>query len=323
MGPPAADRAPCVPEPPPERVLHPRRRAPVPRPPRRAASWAGSAPRSTTRSTSTTATRGGCSASSSSRTTPRCSAALLDAAAAWLRRARARPHGRPDGLHDERRVRRPDRGLRPRAVRQAAVAPAVLRPPHARRLGMAKAMDLLMWELEISDREKMRPILFDLAADVEPKHGVRLRRMSFWRLRAEMDRFAEVYNSAWARQLGLRAVLEGGPRLLHRRAAARLRQAVVHGRRARRRDRRDGDHGPRHQPGPAEDERADPAVRLVALPAPQEDHRPRAGRLPRRQARVPAHRRRRRRCTSRTSTSPPARRSSGARWAGSSRRTAP
>jgi GNAT superfamily N-acetyltransferase len=58
-------------------------------------------------------------------------------------------------------------------------------------------MDLFMWELEISDRQKMRPILFDLAADLGPKHGITLRKMSFRRLRAEMDRFAEVYNSAW------------------------------------------------------------------------------------------------------------------------------
>jgi hypothetical protein len=73
-------------------------------------------------------------------------------------------------------------------------------PYYARRLeeaGMAKAMDLFMWELEISDREKMRPILLRLADDVGPKHGIALRKMSFWRLRSELDRFAEVYNSAW------------------------------------------------------------------------------------------------------------------------------
>src|SRR6478735_3231648 len=38
-----------------------------------------------------------------------------------------RAHDRPDGLHDERRVRRPDRRLRADAVHQAAVAPPVLR----------------------------------------------------------------------------------------------------------------------------------------------------------------------------------------------------
>ena len=110
-------------------------------------------------------------------------------------------------------------------------------PYYARRLeevGMAKAMDLFMWELEISDREKMRPILFELAADVEPKHGMRLRRMSFWRLRKEMDRFAEVYNSAWADNWGFVPYSKDDLDMLTAGAAARLRQAVVHGRRARR-----------------------------------------------------------------------------------------
>src|SRR5919199_1469390 len=74
-------------------------------------------------------------------------------------------------------------------------------PPYYQRrleeLGLQKAMDLLMWELEISDREKMRPILFELAEQVGPKHGITLRNMSFWRLRSDLDRFADVYNSAW------------------------------------------------------------------------------------------------------------------------------
>ena len=135
---------------------------------------------------------------------------------------------------------------------------------------MAKAMDLFMWELEISDREKMRPILFELAADVEPKHGVRLRQMSFWRLRKEMDRFADVYNSAWARELGLRAVLEGGPRHATRRSCSSSSTSR-------------GSWSPSATSETVavaitmpdinqvlrEDERAAAAVRLVALPAPQ------------------------------------------------------
>jgi GNAT superfamily N-acetyltransferase len=79
-------------------------------------------------------------------------------------------------------------------------------PPYYARLleeaGMAKARDLLTWELEISDREHLRPILFRLAEEVGRRHGIRLRRMSFRHLRAEMDRFAEVYNAAWARNWG-------------------------------------------------------------------------------------------------------------------------
>ena len=66
-------------------------------------------------------------------------------------------------------------------------------------------MDLWMWELDISDREKILPIVFELAEQVEPKHGVHIRKMTRRSLRRDMDRFAEVYNSAWAQQLGLLA----------------------------------------------------------------------------------------------------------------------
>ncbi len=79
-------------------------------------------------------------------------------------------------------------------------------PPYyaarAEEAGLAKAMDLLMWELQISDREKMLPIIFKLADEVEPRHGIKLRKMSRRSLRRDMDRFAEVYNSAWSENWG-------------------------------------------------------------------------------------------------------------------------
>ena len=62
---------------------------------------------------------------------------LLEAAEQWLLVARARPHDRPDGLHDERRERRDDRGLRARPDDQAALAPALL--PAAGRGGAGSA----------------------------------------------------------------------------------------------------------------------------------------------------------------------------------------
>jgi GNAT superfamily N-acetyltransferase len=127
---------------------------------------------------------------------PEVLAALLDAAAAWnAARGRDRMVGPMDfTMNDESGV------LIEGFEREPMVKQPWHPPYYARRLeeaGMAKAMDLFMWELEISDREKLRPILFTLAAEVEPKHGITLRKMSFWRLRSEMDRFAEVYNSAW------------------------------------------------------------------------------------------------------------------------------
>ncbi len=77
-------------------------------------------------------------------------------------------------------------------------------PPSYQRLcedpaggGLVKAMDLLMWELEIADRSGVLPILFELADKAESEHGVVLRKWSRRRMRAEMDRFAEIYNSAW------------------------------------------------------------------------------------------------------------------------------
>ena len=156
-------------------------------------------------------------------------------------------------------------------------------PYYARRLeeaGMAKAMDLFMWELEISDREKMRPILFDLAADLEPKHGVRIRKMSFWRLRQEMDRFADVYNSAWRENWGFVPYSKEdldfyADELWLVFDKPWFMVADARARRSRWRSRA------RHQPGPAEDERARAAVRLVALPAAQADRRPRPRRVPR------------------------------------------
>jgi GNAT superfamily N-acetyltransferase len=64
--------------------------------------------------------------------------------------------------------------------------------------GLAKAMDLFMWELVISDRERILPVIFKLAEEVEPRHGIGLRKMTRRSLRRDLDRFAEVYNAAWS-----------------------------------------------------------------------------------------------------------------------------
>ena len=128
-------------------------------------------------------------------------AALLDAAAGWLRaRGRDLMVGPMDfTMNDECGV------LIEGFEREPLVKQPWQPPYYARRLeeaGMAKAMDLLMWELEISDREKMLPILLELAEQLQPRHGIRLRKMSFWRLRSDMERFADVYNSAWRENWG-------------------------------------------------------------------------------------------------------------------------
>ena len=79
-------------------------------------------------------------------------------------------------------------------------------PPYYRRLceaaGLEKAMDLYSWALDISDREDMLPVLFELDRKAREEHGVTIRKMSRRHLRKEMDRFAEIYNAAWAENWG-------------------------------------------------------------------------------------------------------------------------
>jgi GNAT superfamily N-acetyltransferase len=127
--------------------------------------------------------------------------ALLDAAFGWLR-ARGCDHalGPMDfGMNDECGV------LVDGFDREAMIKQPWHPPYYAARCeeaGLEKAMDLWMWELDISDRAQMMPILFELAEQVEPKHGVSIRKMTRRSLRRDMDRFADVYNSAWSHNWG-------------------------------------------------------------------------------------------------------------------------
>ncbi len=62
--------------------------------------------------------------------------------------------------------------------------------------GLAKAMDLNMWEIHISDREKVHPAIF-AAADSIGASGITVRNMRKKDLQAEVARFIDVYHSAW------------------------------------------------------------------------------------------------------------------------------
>jgi GNAT superfamily N-acetyltransferase len=68
--------------------------------------------------------------------------------------------------------------------------------------GLTKAMDLYGWDLSISDRERMNPILPRVAERARTKHGITIRKMSRLHLRREMDEFAKVYNAAWSHNWG-------------------------------------------------------------------------------------------------------------------------
>jgi GNAT superfamily N-acetyltransferase len=125
---------------------------------------------------------------------------LLDAAAGWLReRGRDRMVGPMDfTMNDESGVLI-DGFEREPMVRQA------WHPPYYQRVceeaGLEKVVDAYMWSLHISGRESVMPIIWELAEQLEPKHGIRIRKMSR-RLRRELDAFAEIYNEAWSRQFG-------------------------------------------------------------------------------------------------------------------------
>jgi GNAT superfamily N-acetyltransferase len=124
-------------------------------------------------------------------------AALLDAAGRWLReRGCERMVGPADfSMNDESGVLIEGFELRP-MIRQP------WHPPYYQRLledaGMRKAMDLLMWNLEVTDRARVLPAILELADRLEADHGIRVRPMRRRQLRKDLDAFAEVYNSAWS-----------------------------------------------------------------------------------------------------------------------------
>ena len=247
--------------------------------------------------------------------------ALLESAEGWLR-----AHGRDHMIGPMDFTINDESGVMIEGFEREPMIKQPWHPPYYQRrceeAGLAKAMDLLMWELDISDRDHMLPIIFELAEQIEERHGVVLRKMSRRTLRRDMDRFAEVYNEAWSENWGFspysKEDLDHYAQEMqlvfdpHWFMVAETKEGETVG---------GGDHRPRHQPGAQEDERAAAAARLAALPAPQQDHRPRARRLPRRQAVLPAHRRRGGALRRALQHGRPSRRRRGARWAGSSRPT--
>jgi GNAT superfamily N-acetyltransferase len=127
--------------------------------------------------------------------------ALLDTADAWLReRGRDRMVGPMDFTTND------ECGL---LVEGHDLVPIILTPwqfPYYQRLfdeaGLTKAMDTLMWNLHVSGRERVHQAIWDIAHDVEAKHGIVCRQFRKKDLEAEVGRFLEVYNAAWERNWG-------------------------------------------------------------------------------------------------------------------------
>jgi len=127
--------------------------------------------------------------------------ALLEAAAGWLRsRGCERMVGPMDfQLNDES-------GVLIEGFEREPMIKQPWHPPYYQQrceaAGMTKAMDLLMWELYIADREKVLPILPEIAEQSRTKHGIRIRKMTRRHLRRDLDEFAKVYNAAWSNNWG-------------------------------------------------------------------------------------------------------------------------
>jgi hypothetical protein len=69
-------------------------------------------------------------------------------------------------------------------------------------IGMDKAMDLYMWSLDVTRRDKVHPAIWEMADKLESEHGIVCRNFRKRNLQAEVTRFLEVYNSAWERNWG-------------------------------------------------------------------------------------------------------------------------
>jgi GNAT superfamily N-acetyltransferase len=139
---------------------------------------------------------------------PEAATALVDAADAWVReRGCDRLVGPMDfTMNDEVGILIEGFDLRP-MLKQP------WHPPYYQRLmehsaRLEKAQDLLMWNLEVSDRSSVLPVIEQLAGEVGPKHGITIRHMRKKDMEAEVRRFVEVYNAAWSENWGFVPISE-------------------------------------------------------------------------------------------------------------------
>jgi GNAT superfamily N-acetyltransferase len=128
---------------------------------------------------------------------PEAACALLDDAAAWLReRGRDRMVGPMDFTTND------EIGL---LIVGHEHRPIILCPwhhPFYQRLieqdaGLSKAMDLYMWSLHVTGRDKVHPAIWEAAEKLESEHGIVCRSFRKRDLHDEVTRFLEVYNAAW------------------------------------------------------------------------------------------------------------------------------
>ncbi len=133
---------------------------------------------------------------------PEVARALVEAARAWLAgRGRTTMVGPMDFTTND------ECGLLIEGHERPPIILSGWHHPYLQRLleeecGMEKAMDLLMWDLQVENRDRVHEAIWKVAADVEAKHGIVCRNFVKKDLEAEVGRFLEVYNAAWEKNWG-------------------------------------------------------------------------------------------------------------------------
>lgn len=127
-------------------------------------------------------------------------AALYDAAADWLReRGRDRMVGPMSfTTNDELGV----------VVDGFEVPPSIFEactprfyPQLFEAAGFEKAKDLLMYSLEVTDKDKIHPAIWGAARRVD-ESSFQIKHFSRFSVRADIDRFLDIYNSSWEKNWG-------------------------------------------------------------------------------------------------------------------------
>lgn len=135
---------------------------------------------------------------------PEVAAALLGAAAEWARgKGRSRILGPMDFTTND------ELGILIEGYERRPMILEPWHPPHYRELieaeGFAKAMDVLMWELQFGDLkegERFDPSIHEAARKALAEHGIAIRNVRKRNLEEEFSALMDVYNDAWGSNWG-------------------------------------------------------------------------------------------------------------------------
>ncbi len=135
---------------------------------------------------------------------PEVATALLDAGCDWLAsRGREKVYGPMDFTTND------EIGILIEGFEHRPVILEPWHPPYYQRLvegaGFDKAMDLLMWHLEMGKLQKgleFHPAIHEAAQKSLDDHGITIRPMRKSDMAKEIARFHEVYNEAWGDNWG-------------------------------------------------------------------------------------------------------------------------